>query len=58
MTKELNLDLFYDYPLKSQDHKMEELAEVIQENEMLLKSYTILHQKVRATENQKQLLID
>lgn len=56
--KKLNFDEFYDYPLKKQDHKLEELTEVIRENEMPLKSYTILHEEARLTENQKQLLID
>lgn len=56
--KELNFDEFYNYPLKKQDEKLEELAEVIRKGEMPLKPYPLLHKAARLTEFQKQQLID
>jgi len=56
--KKLNFDEFYTYPLKKQDHKLEELIEVVRDNEMPLKPYPVMHTDARLTEIQKQQLID
>jgi len=40
---ELNFSKFGDYSLRRQFHKLEEISEQIEENEMPLKSYTVIH---------------
>lgn len=56
--KELNFDAFGNYSLRRQYHKLEEVAEQVEHDEMPLKSYTILHGDAKLTEEQKQTLID
>ena len=51
--KELNFSKFEIDP-----HKMEEIAEVIEENEMPLKSYRMLHKEARLDDTQKKELIE
>lgn len=53
--KELNFSEFGAYPLKKQDHKLEEIAEQI-EDEMPLKSYTLMHSETKLTDEQKKEL--
>ena len=56
--EELNFSEFKTYKLKRQDHKLEEVVEMMQEGEMPLSSYTITHGDAKLTESEKQLLIN
>jgi hypothetical protein len=56
--EELNFSEFKTYKLKRQDHKLEEVVEMIQEGEMPLSSYTITHGDAKLTEAEKSLLIN
>lgn len=56
--KHLNFSDFKTYPLKRQDHKLEEVIEMIEQNEMPLPSYTWIHRNAVLNENQKSLLIN
>lgn len=56
--KELNFDEFSSYTLKKQDHKLEEVVEMIQEGEMPLTSYTLVHRDAKLSKEQQQRLID
>ena len=53
----LNFSEFGTYSAKRQSHKMEECYELIEENEMPLKSYTIAHQNAVLDDATKQQLI-
>jgi hypothetical protein len=50
---ELNFSTFGDYSLRKQFHKLEEISEQIEENEMPLKSYTIIHGNTVLSDIQK-----
>ncbi len=54
----LNFDEFGTYTAKKQDHKMEELIEMVKEKEMPLKSYTWLHDRAKITDEQRTILIN
>ncbi|ULQ56323.1 heme-binding domain-containing protein [Flavihumibacter rivuli] len=54
---ELNFDEFGNYNLRRQYHKLEEVAELVKENEMPLKSYTLVHTEAKLSEEQKQQII-
>jgi hypothetical protein len=56
--EELNFSVWEDYSDKRKKHKLEECFEMIEEGEMPLTSYTIIHNKASLNENQKKLLID
>jgi hypothetical protein len=53
--KHLNFSEWSSYSLKKKDHKLEELLEMVKEDEMPLKSYTIIHGGLSKTE--KTLLL-
>jgi len=55
--KHLNFDEYTNRSLRSQYHKMEEIAEMIKEDEMPLNSYTWAHQEAKLTESEKNKLI-
>ena len=55
--KHLNFDNWNDYDLAKRAHKGEEIIEVIEENEMPLFSYTLLHPDAKLSEEQKEILI-
>lgn len=55
---ELNFNEFMTYPAKKQDHKLEELIENVNEDEMPLSSYTFIHKDAKLTEQEKQLLVN
>lgn len=55
--KHLNLDSWNDYDTAKRAHKSEEIIEVIEENEMPLFSYTLLHPDAKLSEEQKDILI-
>lgn len=54
---ELNFNAFLAYPLYRQFHKMEEVAEVLEEGEMPLSSYTLIHRNAILSEAEKNLLM-
>ncbi|SDM33472.1 Haem-binding domain-containing protein [Daejeonella rubra] len=54
---ELNFSEFASYTPKKADHKLEEVIEVIQEGEMPLKSYTLIHGNAKLSEAQKTEII-
>lgn len=53
----LNFNEFANYSLKKQAHKLHEVAEVIEEDEMPLSSYTMIHQEARLNKEEKETLI-
>ena len=53
----LNFSEFGTYSAKRQSHKMEECYELVEENEMPLKSYTIAHQDAVLDDATKEQLI-
>jgi len=55
---ELNFSEFKNYKLKRQDHKLEEIMEMIEENEMPLSSYTLIHGNAKLNDTEKELLIN
>jgi hypothetical protein len=55
---ELNFDEFATYSLRRQYHKLEEVAEMVNEREMPLESYTWMHSEAKLTDVQKKLLTD
>ncbi len=55
--KHLNLDEYTNRSLRYQYHKMEEIAEQVQENEMPLESYTWMHKDAKLSDAEKKKLI-
>lgn len=55
--KHLNFDSFLVYTPKRQDHKMEEVIEMVEDNHMPLNSYTWIHTDAKLTEEEKKKLI-
>jgi hypothetical protein len=55
---ELNFDEFLNYPLKKQDHKLEEVIETQEEGTMPLTSYLLMHHDAKLTSAQKKEIID
>lgn len=53
---ELNFSEFGIYSLRRQYHKLEEIAEQVEENEMPLSSYTLIHRDASLNEAQKKTL--
>ncbi|MDP3468110.1 MAG: heme-binding domain-containing protein [Daejeonella sp.] len=53
---ELNFSEFASYSPKKGDHKLEELVEMIKEEEMPLKSYTLIHGDARLSDVQRDEL--
>jgi hypothetical protein len=56
--EELNFSEWKNYNAKKADHKLEECIEQIEEGEMPMYSYTLLHSEAKLSEAQKKLLID
>lgn len=56
--EELNFDEFGSYSLPRQYHKLEEIAEMIEEDEMPLTSYTLIHGDASLSDTQKKDLVD
>ncbi len=54
---ELNFSEFASYKPKKADHKLEEVIEMIQEGEMPLKSYTLIHGNAKLSDGQKKAII-
>jgi hypothetical protein len=55
--KEINFSEFGNYNLARQFHKLEEVTEVIEENEMPLQSYSLIHTNAKLTEAEKEILL-
>lgn len=55
---ELNFDEFATYSPRRQFHKLEEIGEQVEEGEMPLTSYTIMHGKAKLSDVQKKELKD
>lgn len=54
--KHLNFSEWNGYDTKKKHHKLEECIEMIEKNEMPLKSYTLIHKNATLSEEQKKLL--
>jgi peptidoglycan hydrolase CwlO-like protein len=54
---ELNFSEFSTYDKKKADHKLEELAEVVEDGSMPLKSYTLLHPETKVSEDERKTII-
>ncbi len=54
--EELNFSEWGDYSLKRKDHKLEECAEEVEEGEMPLDSYFIMHSEAELTHEQRETL--
>lgn len=55
--EELNFSTWASYPLKKQKHKLEEVYEEVEEGEMPLPSYLIVHSEAKLTTEQKNELV-
>lgn len=55
---ELNFDEFATYSLRKQYHKFEEIGEMVNEDEMPLTSYTLMHGDASLSDAQKKMLTD
>lgn len=55
---ELNFDEFGAYSLRRQYHKLEEIIEMVNEGEMPLYSYTLMHDDATLDEAKKKVLVD
>lgn len=56
--KHLNFDEFTTYKLRKQYHKMEEVVEQMQEKEMPLKSYSLIHSNARLKDEERTALVN
>ena len=56
--KELNFDEFSSYSAKKQQHKLEKIAEEVEEEKMPLESYTLTHRSAKLSETEKQELVN
>lgn len=55
---ELNFDEFGSYKRRKQIHKLEEIGELVNEGEMPLSSYTLIHGDARLNESQKKIIVE
>lgn len=53
--KHFNVSAWEDYSVKKKEHKLEELIEMVENDEMPLRSYTIIHGNL--SEEEKKLLL-
>lgn len=56
--RHLNFSEFGTYDAKKANHKLDEIVEVIEKDEMPLGSYTLIHKDAKLNETQKKLLTD
>jgi hypothetical protein len=54
---EINFSAFADYKLRRKYRKFQEIAEQVEEGEMPMSSYTLIHRNAALTETQKQEII-
>ncbi len=57
-SQHLNFSEWGTYSKKRKNHKLDECAEMLIENEMPLTSYTIIHKEAKLTFDQKNLLLN
>ncbi len=57
-SEHLNFSEWGTYKLKRKDHKLEECLEMIEEGEMPMTSYTLIHGNAKLNDAQKTLLIN
>jgi hypothetical protein len=55
--RELNFSEFEGYSLKRKLHKLKEIKEQLEEGEMPMSSYTLIHSEAKLSPEQKELLI-
>jgi len=55
---ELNFSEWKHYSAKKKVHKLDEIIEVLENNEMPLNSYTLMHSNAKLTEDETQTLIN
>ena len=55
--KDLNFSEFGSYSLRKQTNKLSAIEDVLQENEMPLSSYLILHRSAKLSDADKQLIV-
>jgi len=55
---ELNFSTWADYPLKRQNHKLDEIVELVEEGEMPMAVYKITHPEARLTGEEIKLVVD
>ncbi|MBE9599548.1 heme-binding domain-containing protein [Pedobacter sp. MC2016-24] len=55
--RELNFDEFNSYDNKKKKHKLDEVVEMIEKNEMPLSSYTLIHKKAVLSSQEKNEII-
>lgn len=56
--EELNFSEFATYSPKKADHKLDEVIEMVEEEEMPLESYTYIHKDAVLSSSEKKLLMD
>ncbi|MEM7369659.1 MAG: heme-binding domain-containing protein [Bacteroidota bacterium] len=57
-SEHLNFSVWGDYKVKRKNHKMEEIAEEVEEKKMPLKSYTWMHPEAKLSADDRKLLED
>jgi hypothetical protein len=55
--EELNFSEWIPYSLKRKNHKLEEIAEEVEEGEMPMKIYTFTHSEARLTDKERETLM-
>ena len=55
--KHLDFSKWADYSTKKKDHKLEELIEMVEENEMPLESYTWVHTEAKLSQEQIEEMV-
>lgn len=56
--EEMNFSVWGTYSSKKADHKLEEAAELVEEGEMPLSSYTLAHKEAKLSKEQKEILVN
>ncbi len=55
--EELNFSEWIPYSLKRKNHKLEEIIEMVEDDEMPMKIYTVMHAEAELTAEEKQKII-
>lgn len=56
-SKHLNFSKWNDYSVKKKDHKLDEVIEMVEKNEMPLPSYTWMHGDAKLNDTQKKKIL-
>lgn len=54
----LNFSVWETYSLKRKNHKLEECIEMVEEDEMPMSSYTLMHKEAKLSQEQKVQLVE